>query len=238
MMRAPRHDDLHIVLIPTRYTTSNERYCLLDSGLRKLSVACTGGAAGAVVGVGEVWVPDPLVRPAAVSRICVGSLSAGAMLALVGMLAWGHDPIVSRALLDPGAWWYVARASGLVAWVLLSVSVVGGLLMGTRLTQGSARLWTQGLHEFVGALAVVFTAIHLVSVLSDSQLRIGVPQLLVPFARPTNPVAQGCGVIAFYLLTSPASPPVGAPLSRSSCGGANASSTCPPTAPSCKRSAM
>jgi ferredoxin-NADP reductase/DMSO/TMAO reductase YedYZ heme-binding membrane subunit len=124
------------------------------------------------------------------------------MLALVAMLAWGHDPVVSQALLDPGVWWYAARASGLLAWVLLSVSVVGGLLMGTRLTRGSARLWTQGLHEFVGALAVVFTAIHLVSVFSDSQLRIGVAELLVPFARSTNPVAQGCGVIAFYLLTA------------------------------------
>ncbi|MCU1611428.1 MAG: hypothetical protein JWM45_3344 [Pseudonocardiales bacterium] len=145
---------------------------------------------------------DPWVRPAAVSRVCVGSLSAGAMLALVGMLAWGHDPVVSRALLDPAVRWYVARASGLVAWVLLSVSVVGGLLMGTRLTRGGARLWTQGLHEFVGALAVVFTVIHVVSVFSDNQLRIGVSQLLIPFTRPVNPVAQGCGVIALYLLTA------------------------------------
>jgi ferredoxin-NADP reductase/DMSO/TMAO reductase YedYZ heme-binding membrane subunit len=105
-----------------------------------------------------------------------------------------------RSALGRAVWWYVARASGLVAWVLLAMSVVGGLLLATRLTQGHRRDWTQGLHEFVGALAVVFTAIHLISVLTADQLQIGPSQLLVPFTRPDNPVAQGCGVLACYLL--------------------------------------
>jgi ferredoxin-NADP reductase/DMSO/TMAO reductase YedYZ heme-binding membrane subunit len=102
--------------------------------------------------------------------------------------------------LDPAVWWFVARASGLLAWVLLSGSVLGGLLMGTRLIRGSSRWWTQRVHEFVGALAVVFTVIHMASVLATAQLRIGLRELLVPFARPDSPVAQGCGALAFYLL--------------------------------------
>ncbi|MGH3685685.1 MAG: 2Fe-2S iron-sulfur cluster-binding protein [Pseudonocardiaceae bacterium] len=105
-----------------------------------------------------------------------------------------------RAQVDSVVWWYVARASGLLAWVLLGVSVVGGLLLATRLIRGRTRGWIQELHEFVGALAVVFTAIHLVSVFASDQLRIGLRELLVPFARPDNPAAQGCGVLAFYLL--------------------------------------
>lgn len=107
-----------------------------------------------------------------------------------------------RAQLDSVVWWYVARVSGLIAWALLGASVVGGLLLATRLTRGRARTWTQGLHEFVGALAVVFTAIHLASVFASDQLRIGLRELLVPFTKPDNPVAQGCGVLAFYLLTA------------------------------------
>lgn len=107
-----------------------------------------------------------------------------------------------RAQVDSIMWWYVARASGLLAWALLGVSVVGGLLLATRLTRGRARAWTQGLHEFVGALAVVFTVIHLASVFASNQLQIGLRELFVPFTRPANPVAQGCGVLAFYLLTA------------------------------------
>jgi ferredoxin-NADP reductase/DMSO/TMAO reductase YedYZ heme-binding membrane subunit len=83
---------------------------------------------------------------------------------------------------------------------LLSASVVGGLLLSTRLARGNRRTWTQGLHQFIGALAVIFTVLHLVSVLAADELRIGLAELLVPFVRPDNPVAQGCGVLAFYLL--------------------------------------
>jgi ferredoxin-NADP reductase/DMSO/TMAO reductase YedYZ heme-binding membrane subunit len=99
-------------------------------------------------------------------------------------------------------WWNVARASGLMAWALLSASVLAGLLMGTRLTRRSTRRFTQGYHQFVGALAVTFTTIHVVSVFSAVQLQVGVVQLLFPFTKPDDPAAQGCGVIAFYLLTA------------------------------------
>ena len=106
------------------------------------------------------------------------------------------------AQVDSVVWWYVARASGLIAWALLAASVVGGLLLATQLTRGRARRWTQGLHEFVGPLAVVFTVIHLASVLASVQLQISLPELVVPFIRPANPMAQGCGVLALYLLTA------------------------------------
>jgi ferredoxin-NADP reductase len=124
------------------------------------------------------------------------------MLVLVALMARARGPADSRAQLGPAVWWYVARASGLLAWALLGASVVGGLLMATQLAHGNTRTWTEGLHEFVGALAVVFTVLHLVSVLAADQLRIGLRELIVPFVRADNPVAQGYGVLAFYLLTA------------------------------------
>ncbi len=149
-------------------------------------------------------VTDSLTRPVDASRIWAGGLSAAAMLALVALMTQGHDaPPIPGAQLD-AVWWYVARASGLLAWVLLSASVVGGLLAGAQLARGrtSSWTWTQDLHRFVGTLAVVFTVIHLASVLAADQLRIGLRELLVPFVRPDNPVAQGFGVLAFYLLVA------------------------------------
>jgi ferredoxin-NADP reductase/DMSO/TMAO reductase YedYZ heme-binding membrane subunit len=119
------------------------------------------------------------------------------MVTLVSLMARAGG-----AGVQPAVWWYVARASGLLAWVILSASVLSGLLMSTQLIQATSRQWTQGLHEYVGALAVVFTVIHLVSVLAVPTLQIGVLQLLVPFTRMGKPVAQGCGVLAFYLLTA------------------------------------
>ncbi|MGB7797022.1 MAG: ferredoxin reductase family protein, partial [Pseudonocardiaceae bacterium] len=148
-----------------------------------------------------VAVADSLVRPASSSRIWAGGLSASAMLTLVAVMVWG-DPPSSRAQTDSTMWWDVARASGLMAWALLGASVAGGLLLATRLIRGRTRTWILGLHEFVGVLAVVFTAIHLASVFACAQLRIGLLQLLVPFTRSNNPVAQGCAVLALYLITA------------------------------------
>jgi ferredoxin-NADP reductase len=121
------------------------------------------------------------------------------MVGLVGLMERAHGPAFTPVRLDPVLWWYVARASGLMAWALLSVSVVAGLLMSMRVVRAGVRRWIQGFHEFLGALAVMFTAIHLVAVFS-APLRVGVVQLLVPFTKPDKPVAQGCGVVACYLL--------------------------------------
>ena len=138
-----------------------------------------------------------------------GSVSAIVLSSLVGGFGLGRPaPVVTPALpakavpvqVVSTVWWYVARASGLLAWALLGASVVGGLLLSTQLTQGRMRGGTQRLHEFLGPLAVVFTVIHLLSVLASAQLQIGFRELLVPFTRPGSPVGQACGVLAFYLL--------------------------------------
>jgi ferredoxin-NADP reductase/DMSO/TMAO reductase YedYZ heme-binding membrane subunit len=124
------------------------------------------------------------------------------MVTLVSVMIRGEGLPGMRVQHDPAVWWYVARASGLLAWALLGVSVMCGLLMTTQLNRGRPREWTHGFHEFVGALAVVFTVIHLASVLATDDLRIGVLQLLIPFTRTGSPGAQGCGVLAFYLLAT------------------------------------
>jgi hypothetical protein len=60
------------------------------------------------------------------------------MVALMSLMAQAHSPAFSQVGLDPVLWLNAARASGLMAWVLLSASVVAGLLRGARLTRGSA----------------------------------------------------------------------------------------------------
>jgi ferredoxin-NADP reductase/DMSO/TMAO reductase YedYZ heme-binding membrane subunit len=142
---------------------------------------------------------DAQVRPAGAARVWAGGLSVSTLVILVVLM--GPAPgMAAHGVLGDAVWWYVARASGLVGCSLLAVSVMFGLLLAVRLIQGPRRAWTQGLHEFVGVLAVVFTAIHVISVLAAEQLHVGPWQVVIPFTRPDNPVAQGCGVLACYLL--------------------------------------
>jgi ferredoxin-NADP reductase/DMSO/TMAO reductase YedYZ heme-binding membrane subunit len=145
---------------------------------------------------------DAPPRPAGASRIWAGGICTAMMVILVSLMARVGGSPGTRIAHDPAVWWYAARASGLLALVLLSASVIGGLLMSTQLARGTSRQWAQGLHEYLGALAVVFTVIHLASAFAAPTPGIGVLQLFVPFTRQGSPVAQGCGVLAFYLLTA------------------------------------
>ena len=103
--------------------------------------------------------------------------------------------------MNPQFWWYLARAAGITAWILVASAVVLGLLLSTRLLgRKPTPAWLLDLHRFVGGLAVVFTAIHLVGLVADSYAHFGVADLLVPMASSWKPGAVAWGVIAFYLL--------------------------------------
>jgi len=98
-------------------------------------------------------------------------------------------------------YWYTARASGIVALVLVTTSVVWGLLFSTRLLQGRpSPKWLLALHRYLGGLAVVFTAVHVAGLVADSYIEFGPSEILVPFASEWQPEAVAWGVVAMYLL--------------------------------------
>jgi DMSO/TMAO reductase YedYZ heme-binding membrane subunit len=98
-------------------------------------------------------------------------------------------------------WWFLARASGIVAWALLTGSVVLGLVLSTRaLGRRPAPAWTADLHRGLGGMAVVFTGVHLLGLAADTTVPFGVVELLVPFTSTWRPVAVAWGILALYLL--------------------------------------
>lgn len=99
--------------------------------------------------------------------------------------------------------WYTARASGLVAWSVAAASVVWGLALSTRVLGKSPRpVWLLDLHRFLGGLAVVFTGIHVVSVMLDGYVHFGLVNVLVPLTGAWHPVAVAWGIVAMYLLVA------------------------------------
>jgi predicted ferric reductase len=97
--------------------------------------------------------------------------------------------------------WYVARSAGIVAWALLTASVLWGLTMTTRITGGRVRRpWLLDLHRYLGGLATIFTGVHVVAIVLDSYVHFGLASVLVPFASSWKPVAVAWGIVAVYLL--------------------------------------
>jgi predicted ferric reductase len=99
--------------------------------------------------------------------------------------------------------WYAARASGVVAWALILLTIVWGLLLATRvLGRKPAPAWLLSLHRFLAALSLVFVGVHVGAIMLDSYTSFGPVDVLVPFASSWHPLAVAWGIVAMYLLVA------------------------------------
>jgi sulfoxide reductase heme-binding subunit YedZ len=97
-------------------------------------------------------------------------------------------------------WWLVSRASGVIALILISLSVLLGLMMAARvLRRPKLRRSMIRLHEHVALIAILAIAVHGLSLLGDSWLKPGWRGIVVPFALGYRPAFTGLGIIAGYL---------------------------------------
>jgi len=98
-------------------------------------------------------------------------------------------------------WWYLARAAGIVAWLLATASVLWGMALSSRaLGRRPKAPWLLDLHRFLGGLTVLFVVAHVGSLLADSYVHFTVRDVLVPFAASWKPAALAWGIAALYLL--------------------------------------
>jgi len=97
-------------------------------------------------------------------------------------------------------WWLVSRAAGVVAMVLISVAVLLGLAMSTKVLRrpGIGKVLMR-LHEHLALISFAAIGVHGLSLLGDPWLRPGARGLLVPFTMSYRPLYTGLGVLAGYL---------------------------------------
>ena len=99
--------------------------------------------------------------------------------------------------------WYLARSAGMVAWALLTASVIWGLLISTKAKAFGKRPrpnWTLDLHRYLGGLAAIFTGIHVVAILLDTYVHFDLFSVLVPFAASWRRSAVAWGSVSLWLL--------------------------------------
>lgn len=108
----------------------------------------------------------------------------------------------SLAGAEPKVYWYLTRASALVSYGLIWLSMVLGLALTNKL----ARAWPGGptfaaLHEHASLLGLAFGGVHALTLLGAHSIGFTLEQVLVPFANlDYRPVWVAAGQIAFYLL--------------------------------------
>ena len=102
----------------------------------------------------------------------------------------------------PGLW-YVTRATGLVALLMLTASVLLGLLAAGRFSgERWPRFLTQGLHRNVALLVVVFLTLHVASTVLDTYTSIPLTAAFLPFTSSYKPGWLALGAVALDLLVA------------------------------------
>ncbi len=101
------------------------------------------------------------------------------------------------AFLGSGAPWYVSRATGVVAMVLLSMVVVLGVMVSRRVrVPGLPRFAAAELHRRVSLIAAVFLALHVLSAVTDRYVSIPPTATVIPFTSAYERLPVGLGAIA------------------------------------------
>jgi methionine sulfoxide reductase heme-binding subunit len=103
---------------------------------------------------------------------------------------------------DPGQhlFWLSSRAFGVVAMVLVSLSVGVGLALAGRVSKrpGMARRLKQ-LHESLALAGLLAIALHGLLLLGDSYLRPGLAGISIPFVLGHRMVWTGLGIVAGWM---------------------------------------
>jgi hypothetical protein len=108
---------------------------------------------------------------------------------------------LSGATLGPSAYWYLARGTGAVALVLLTASVVIGILGSVRFSAARwPRFAIESVHRDVSLLVLVVLVIHIVTSVLDGFAPITLLDGVVPFVSGYRPLWMGLGTLAFDLL--------------------------------------
>jgi predicted ferric reductase len=144
---------------------------------------------------------EPALSGAGLLWILLGG-AAGALISIALLPSALPDLLVSLSGGQPSVFWFLSRSSAWVAYLLLWVSMILGLMM----TSKAARVWPGGpeafdLHKFVSVLALGMSLFHAFVLLADSYISLSLGQLLIPFSVDAyQPFWVGIGQLGAYAL--------------------------------------
>lgn len=151
-----------------------------------------GAGVAAVLTIQALWQGYAGAAPGAAETIT--ALTANSSLAQEAQLM--GLPLVEGSK----AYWYTARAGGVVAYLLLWLATLWGVMMSSKMAKGTIdATLLYGMHEFLPTLAMVFAALHAVVLLGDAYIGFNLVNLLVPFTTSYRPLWTGLGSVALYL---------------------------------------
>ena len=104
---------------------------------------------------------------------------------------------------QPSWYWYATRGLGATTLIVLTATVVLGVLSATRWSgEATPGFVAVDLHRNLSLLAIGLLLAHMVTTVLDPFAHISVRDLLIPVGAAYRPVWLGLGVVAFWILVA------------------------------------
>jgi predicted ferric reductase len=129
-----------------------------------------------------------------VSLFAIGAL-AGALLGV-----WALSRMAAAMAVQAPGFWFVSRAGGVVAYLLLWFSTAWGVMLSAKGLRGLvSKPVSYALHNITSWLALGFATVHAVALLGDRVIPFNGADVLVPLAASYRPFLSGLGTLSLYL---------------------------------------
>jgi hypothetical protein len=104
-------------------------------------------------------------------------------------------------LTGPSALWYFTRSTGAVAMLLLTASVVLGVLSGIGWRSARwPRFLSTSLHRNISLFVLILLVLHIVTAVADGFAPISLTDSVIPFVSPYRAIWLGLGALSFDII--------------------------------------
>jgi sulfoxide reductase heme-binding subunit YedZ len=112
-----------------------------------------------------------------------------------------NAPVIAAVGHGGTSFWYLTRATGLVALIVLSATLVLGIVSSVGwTTQRWPRFLSQSVHRNLSVFCLALVVIHVATTVADGFVPINVADAVIPFRSPYRPIWVGLGACAFDVL--------------------------------------
>jgi predicted ferric reductase len=108
---------------------------------------------------------------------------------------------IAAPFVGQSTYWYLARGSGIVSLALFTMTIVLGLLVAGRLSSPRwPRFVTETLHRNLSLASVLFLLVHIITIVLDDYVSIGLLEAVVPFIGTYSPFYLGLGALSIDII--------------------------------------
>jgi len=150
----------------------------------------------------KAWDEEPPVMAWQNVLLMLVAVMVGVFAAIMVLPSWLPTLTTSLAGESPKVFWHLSRSTAFVAFGLLWLSMIFGLLITSKL----APIWPGGptafeLHQYSALLGLSFALFHALILIGDHYIGYTLVKVLVPFSSTNyRPLSVGLGQIGLYLM--------------------------------------